>query len=77
MRTHYQDRKDTEIEGYPVWIARYSLGNGYVTEIGCKKSGEILARGCEATSEESFLFTLEMAIRRLRRIHTFYLTVGG
>lgn len=77
MRADHQDWKHTEIEGYPVWIARYPLGKGYITEIGCHKSGEVVARGSADTSEESFLLAIDVARRRLRRLHTFDLTVGG
>jgi hypothetical protein len=77
MRADYGDWKDAEIEGHPVWVARYALGSGYITEIRCKKSGEIVARGCGATADEAFLFALEVATRRSRRLDTFDLTVGG
>ena len=77
MWADFTDWKDAELEGYPVWIARYPLGNGYMTEIGCHKSGEIVARGSGATAEESLRLAVYVAVRRLRRLHTFDLTVGG
>lgn len=77
MSAEYREWKDTEIEGYPVRVCHYSRGNGYVTEIECKKSGEIVARGSGATPDESALLALEVVTRRVRRVRSFDLTVGG
>ena len=69
--------KPAELEGYPVWVTRYPFGIGYITEIGCLESGDLVARGSGVTADESLALARELAVHRLRRLHTCDLTVGG
>ena len=72
-----QNRMEVEIEGCPVRVASYPLSHGYLTEIECRWSGKLVARGAGVTLLESLNMAVELATTRLQRFKSADLTVGG
>ncbi len=77
MRAENWDRRELEIEGWPVKVTSYQIGDSYITEIEASASGSTIARGIAKTSGDSWKQASEAAGRRLLRTRRMDLTIGG
>jgi hypothetical protein len=77
MRAENWSRRELELEGWPVKVTSYQLGESFVTEIESTDTGATIARGIAKTPEESSQQAFEAASRRLLRTRRFHLTIGG
>ncbi len=77
MRAENWDRRESEIEGWPVKVTSYQIGDSYITEIEASASGSTIARGIGKTSGDSWKAASEAASRRLLRTRRMDLTIGG
>jgi hypothetical protein len=77
MRAENWEKREWEIEGWPVKVTSYQLGDSYVTEIEASASGATVARATAKTSGDSWKEASEAARRRLLRTRRMNLTVGG
>jgi hypothetical protein len=77
MRAENWERRELEIEGWPVKVTSYQLGDSYVTEIEASATGSTIARGIAKSSTDSWKEASEAASRRLLRTRRINLTIGG
>jgi hypothetical protein len=77
MRAENWERRELEIEGWPVKVTSYQLGDSYITEIEASATGSGIARGIAKTSEDSWKQASEAASRRLLRTRRVDPTIGG
>jgi hypothetical protein len=77
MRAENWDRRELEIEGWPVKVTSYRIGESFVTDIESTDTGATIARGIAKTREESSQEAFETASRRVLRTRRFHLTIGG
>jgi hypothetical protein len=69
--------EETILNGLPVKISSYQVGNGFVTEIEESERGRVIVRGIAKSSGESFVQALDAFSRRVSYFECFDLTVGG
>jgi hypothetical protein len=77
MRAENWEKRELEIEGWPVKVTSYQLGDSYITEIEARASGSTVARAIAKTSADSWKEASEAARRRLLRTRRMNLTIGG
>jgi hypothetical protein len=77
MRAENWKRRESEIEGWPVKVTSYQIGDSYITEIEASASGSTIARAIGKTSGDSWTQASEAASRRLLRTRRMELTIGG
>jgi hypothetical protein len=77
MRAENWAKNEVEIEGWPVTITCYEIGDSCITEIAAAASGASIARGIAETREASREAAMQAAARRLLRTRRINLTVGG
>jgi hypothetical protein len=77
MRAENWQRRELEIEGWPVKVTSYEIGDSYITEIEASATGSTIARATGKTSADSWKEASEAASRRLLRTRRMDLTVGG
>ena len=67
MRAEAYQRRREELAGWPVGIASYRLGDGFICEIDDAGSGARIARAEAATREAAESQAVATAARRLAR----------
>jgi hypothetical protein len=79
MRAEDWKKRELELEGWPVMVSSYQIGDSYVTEVESTTSGATIARATRKTRAEAELEALETAAKRLLRTRRtdLGLTVGG
>jgi len=79
MRAKDWVTEEIDLEGYPVRVITYRIGDSFVTEVESTSSGAVIARSAGKTQEAVQRETLETATRRLLRARRIDpgLTVGG
>jgi hypothetical protein len=79
MRAEDWKKEELDLEGWPVKVTCYRIGDSCVTEIESSSSGATIARTMGKTQEAAKREALETATRRLLRTRRIDpgLTVGG
>jgi len=79
MRAEGWVMEEIELEGRPVKVITYRIGDSFVTEVESSSSGAVIACSAGKTQEAVEKEAIETAARRLRRTRRIDLglTVGG
>jgi hypothetical protein len=79
MRAEDWSHENIELEGWPILIVSFRLGDNYVVQAESTSSGVTIARATATTRFKAYRQAIDSATRRLARtrIVDLSLTVGG